>query len=78
MEDFATVHEIAVLWSLSVRQVQRMCAAKMIPGIVLFGNAWAIPKTAQKPMCANRMKPWPIRGLTDVGRREISDGLESV
>jgi hypothetical protein len=77
MEDFTTVHEIAVLWSLSVRQVQRMCAANMIPGIVRFGNAWAIPKTAQKPKRKNKTKPGPIRGQTEGGRREIYDGLES-
>jgi hypothetical protein len=65
MDDFAAVHEMAALWNLSVRQVQKMCAVNMIPGIVRFGNARAIPKTARKATRTNRTEPGPSRCQTE-------------
>lgn len=35
---------------LSVRRVQTICNEGMIEGAIKFGNTWAIPKDAVKPV----------------------------
>jgi hypothetical protein len=57
MDGYKTVHEMAERWNLSVRQVQKMCTADMIPGIVRFGKAWAIPGDTVKPTRTGKLKP---------------------
>ncbi|RHO93320.1 DNA-binding protein [Clostridium sp. AF37-5AT] len=37
-------------WNLSVRRVQTICNEGMIEGAMKFGNTWAIPKNAVKPV----------------------------
>lgn len=48
--DYITIKEAAEKWNLSVRRVQDICKADMIPGIKKFGNTWAIPADAEKPV----------------------------
>ena len=50
MEDYLTIKEVAEKWNLTTRRVQKMCADGMIPGVVRFGKAWAIPKDAERPV----------------------------
>jgi hypothetical protein len=59
MQNRLTVHEIAAKWDLSIRQVQKLCSQDMIPGVVRFGNAWAIPADAEKPTRTAKVKPGP-------------------
>lgn len=44
-----TTKEVAEKWGVTPRQVQLLCAKGRVPGAVRFGNAWVIPKNAQKP-----------------------------
>jgi hypothetical protein len=37
-------------WNLSVRRVQDICKAQLIPGTKKFGQSWAIPSNAEKPV----------------------------
>ena len=48
--EYMTIKETAEKWSLSVRRVQTMCNEGMIEGVVKFGDAWAVPKDAVKPI----------------------------
>lgn len=49
MDNYLTIKEVAEKWNLTTRRVQKMCADGVIPGVVRFGRAWAIPKDAVKP-----------------------------
>ena len=44
------IKEAAVKWNLSVRRLQTICNEGMIEGAMKFGNTWAIPKDAGKPV----------------------------
>jgi len=59
MKDFIEAEEIAKLWGISKRQVQYLCKAGRIEGVVKFGNVWAIPKDAEKPARKSDIKPGP-------------------
>ncbi len=48
--DFMTVKEAAEKWGLSERRLQTICSEGMIPGVVKFGHAWAIPMDAKRPV----------------------------
>ncbi len=48
--EYMTIQEAAKAWKLSVRRVQTICNEGMVPGVVKFGHAWAIPKDAEKPI----------------------------
>lgn len=48
--EFMTIKEAAEKWNLSVRRVQTICNEGMIEGAMKFGNTWAIPKNAVKPV----------------------------
>ena len=50
MDNYLTIKEVAEKWNLTTRRVQKMCADGVIPGVVRFGRAWAIPKDAEKPV----------------------------
>lgn len=48
--EFITVKEAAEKWNLSERRLQTMCNEGVIPGVMKFGHAWAIPCDAEKPI----------------------------
>lgn len=48
--EFMTVKQAAEKWGLSERRLQTICNEGMIPGVVKFGRAWAIPMDAEKPI----------------------------
>ena len=48
--EFMTVKQAAEKWGLSERRLQTMCNEGMIPGVIKFGRAWAIPMDAEKPV----------------------------
>ena len=50
MDNYLTIKEVAEKWNLTTRRVQKMCADGLIPGVIRFGRAWAIPKDAEKPV----------------------------
>ena len=59
MNGYISVKEAAERWDVTERQVQRMCAADMIPGVIRFANSWAIPEDAVKPTRTAKVKPGP-------------------
>ena len=50
MYAFMTIKETAAQWNLTERRVQKMCADGRIDGVQRFGNSWAIPREAQRPV----------------------------
>lgn len=48
--EFLTVKEVAAKWNLSERRLQTMCNEGMIEDVRKFGNSWAIPAAAEKPV----------------------------
>lgn len=48
--EFITVKQAAEKWNLSERRLQTMCSNGLIPGVMKFGHAWAIPLDAEKPI----------------------------
>ena len=48
--EFMTVKQTAEKWGLSERRLQTIYNEGMIPGVVKFGRAWAIPMDADKPV----------------------------
>lgn len=49
MFEYMTVQEIAKLWELSERRVQKLCEGSRIEGVVHLSRVWLIPKDAEKP-----------------------------
>jgi len=54
MFDYMTVQEAAALWKISERQVQKLCKANRIDGVIHLSRVWLIPKDANKPIDARR------------------------
>ena len=49
MFDYMTVQETAKLWGISERQVQKLCKANRIEGVIHLTRVWLIPRTTQNP-----------------------------
>lgn len=47
--EYMTIKETSEKWNLSVRRIQDICKAGMVPGVIKFGHSWAIPVDAQRP-----------------------------
>lgn len=47
--EYISVREAAALWNIGERQVQKLCEAKRIDGVLRFGRSWMIPQNADKP-----------------------------
>lgn len=54
MFDYMTVQEAAALWKISERQVQKLCKANRIDGVIHLSRVWLIPKNANRPIDARR------------------------
>lgn len=48
--DYMSAKEASKRWNISPRRVQVLCDQGRIAGAERLGNAWAIPKSAQKPL----------------------------
>ena len=49
MFDYMTVQETAKLWGISERQVQKLCKANRIEGVIHLTRVWIIPRDTEKP-----------------------------
>jgi len=49
LSDYIMVKDAAAAWGLTERRVAMLLAGGRIPGAVKVGNAWLIPKDAEKP-----------------------------
>ncbi len=47
--EYRTVKEMAELWNVSQRLIQKYCAQGRINGVIKFGGSWRIPENAEKP-----------------------------
>lgn len=59
MSGYYTVSQIAEMWEISQRRVQKLCSDGRIEGAIKFGTSWAIPQDAKKPedgRSENRLK----------------------
>lgn len=54
MFEYMTVQEAAKQWNISERQVQKLCKANRIKGVIHLSRVWLIPKNAEKPADARR------------------------
>lgn len=54
--DYISIAEAAEKWGITRRRVQVLCAQDRIPGLTKFGKAWAIPKDAEKPVDARKIR----------------------
>lgn len=54
MFEYMTAQEVAELWSISVRRVQRLCKENRIEGVLSVNRVWLIPKDAEKPIDKRR------------------------
>ena len=50
LNGYYTVEQLAEMWEISKRRVQKLCAEGRIQGVQKFGASWAIPDDAEKPM----------------------------
>lgn len=48
--EYISVLEASEKWGISLRQVQRLLAAKRIPRAKKYGRSWMIPDDAEKPV----------------------------
>jgi Type I restriction-modification system methyltransferase subunit len=46
---YLSTQDISVIWGITKRRVQNLCANNRIPGVFRIGNMWAIPADAVKP-----------------------------
>ena len=62
--EYITVAEAAEKWGVTIRQVQRLLAAKRIPYVKQYGRLCLIPADAEKPGDPRREKfGWPEKLL---------------
>lgn len=48
--DYISAQEVAKIWGISERRVQKLCEEDRIPGVIKFSRMWLIPKDAKKPI----------------------------
>lgn len=54
MNGYITVQEAAEKWGITARQVQILCKANRIAGVVRLSRIWIIPENAKKPTSEKR------------------------
>lgn len=69
---YLSVKEVAAVWEISERRVQKLCLSGRIEGAVLFSGTWAIPYDANKPV--DRRKKDKLTKHNDTSVR-IKDAL---
>jgi hypothetical protein len=48
--EWMTVQEAGILWGITTRRAQFLCAKDKVEGAQKLGNIWVIPKGTQKPI----------------------------
>ena len=56
MLQYITAREAAEKWNISQRRVSILCAENRIPNVAMLGNMWIIPRNAEKPDDARKIK----------------------
>ena len=50
MNGYLRISEISKKWGIKERRINTLCLEGRIEGAMKFGNTWAIPKNAVKPV----------------------------
>lgn len=50
MKGYIKIQEASARWGISERRINTLCLEGRIKGAEKFGNAWAIPDDAEKPV----------------------------
>lgn len=56
MIQYITAKEAGEKWNISQRRVSALCAENRIPDVAMLGNMWIIPRDAEKPDDARKLK----------------------
>ena len=48
--EWMTVQEAGIIWGITTRRAQFLCAKGKVEGAQKLGNIWVIPKGTQKPI----------------------------
>jgi len=64
MLQYITAEEAAEKWKISQRRVSILCAENRIPNAAILGNMWLIPRSAEKPTDARKLKQIKCTNLT--------------
>jgi len=65
--EYISANEVARKWNISSRRVHTLCGEGRIEGAARLGNAWAIPKDAEKPKDARIKSGKYIKNKCDGG-----------
>ena len=44
------IQDASLKWGISERRINTLCLEGRIPGAIKFGNTWAIPENAERPI----------------------------
>lgn len=47
--NYLSTVQLAKIWGISARRIQKLCAEERIEGAVKIGNYWAVPADAKRP-----------------------------
>ena len=50
MQGYKKISEISKEWGISERRINTLCLEGRIEGAEKFGNVWAIPENAERPV----------------------------
>jgi len=50
MVGYIKIQEASLKWGISERRINTLCLEGRIPGAIKFGNTWAIPENAERPI----------------------------
>lgn len=71
--EYISATEASERWGVSLRQVQRLLAAKRIPRAKKYGRSWMLPDDAEKPIDPRKEKKSPLKTLST----ELADLIEA-
>lgn len=47
--NYLSTAQLARIWGISARRIQKLCTDNRIDGAIKIGNYWAVPADAKKP-----------------------------
>jgi hypothetical protein len=50
MVGYIKIQDASLKWGISERRINILCLEGRIPGAIKFGNTWAIPENAERPI----------------------------
>ena len=50
MIGYIKIQDASLKWGISERRINTLCLEGRIPGAIKFGNTWAIPENAERPI----------------------------